>query len=123
MSVRRPQSDRQRSAAGELKCRNMLVGKVSQYFYLVGRRGAPAHRLVAKRPEPQRVLASRQIARLLIGQAYGFIRVAEGREVYFHRADMGEGRSFNSLRVGDAVTFELFDDRVSGARALQVRRP
>ena len=99
-----------------------MAGKVSQYFYLVGRRGAAAHRLVAKR-EPQRVLTSGQIARLLIGQAYGFIRLADGREVYFHRADMGEGRSFNSLRVGDSVTFELFDDRVSGARALQVRRP
>ena len=99
----------------------MVAGKVSQYFYLVDRRGAAAHRLVAK-PEPQRVLASGQIARLLIGQAYGFIRLADRREVYFHRADMGEGRSFNSLRVGDSVTFELFDDRVSGARALQVRR-
>ena len=95
---------------------------MSQFFYLVGRRGAPAHRLVAE-PQPRRVLASGQIARLLIGQAYGFIRLADRREVYFHRADMGEGRLFNSLRVGDSVTFELFDDRVSGARALQVRRP
>ena len=95
---------------------------MSQYFYLVGRRGAAAHRLAAE-PEPRRELASGQIARLLIGQAYGYIRVADGREVYFHRADMGDGGSFNSLRVGDSVTFELFDDRVSGARALQVRRP
>ena len=94
---------------------------MSQYFYLVGRRGAPVDPHGAK-PEPQRVLATGRIVRLLIGQAYGFIRLADGREVYFHRADMGEGRSFNSLRVGDAVTFELFDDRVSGARALQVRR-
>ena len=99
-----------------------MAGTVSQFFYLVGRRGAPAPRLVAK-AEPQRVLASGQIVRLLIGQAYGFIRLADRGEVYFHRADMGEGRSFNSLRVGDSVTFELFDDRVSGARALQVRRP
>ena len=100
----------------------MVAGKVSQYFYLVGRRRAAAQSLVTK-PEPQRVLASGQIARLLIGQAHGFIRLADRREVYFHRADMGQGRSFNSLRVGDSVTFELFDDRVSGARALQVRRP
>lgn len=93
---------------------------MSPYFYILGRRGAPAHPGVAKRAEPPRVVASGQIGRLLIGQGYGFIRLAGGREVYFHRADMGEDGSFNSLRVGDSVTFELFDDRVSGARALRV---
>ena len=66
------------------------------------------------------MVGSGHVVRLLIGQGYGFIRLADGRQVYFHRADMGEGRSFNSLQVGDSVTFELFDDRLSGARALRV---
>ena len=97
---------------------------MSPYFYILNRRGAPAHPRFAKRPPPPRVHASGHVGRLLIGQGYGFIRLADGREVYFHRADMGEDGSFNSLRVGDSVTFELFDDRVSGARALCVmRRP
>lgn len=95
---------------------------MSPYFYILGRRGAPAHPGVAKRADPPRVLASGHIGRLLIGQGYGFIRLAGGREVFFHRADMSEDGAFNSLEVGDSVTFELFDDRVSGARALRVMR-
>ena len=68
------------------------------------------------------MLASGHIARLLIGQGYGFVRLADGREIFFHRSDMSESRLFNSLQVGDGVTFELVDDRVSGARALRVTR-
>jgi hypothetical protein len=37
-----------------------------------------------------------------------------------------EGTAFNDLDVGDTVRFELFEDAVSGARALRVirsRRP
>jgi cold shock CspA family protein len=62
-----------------------------------------------------------RIVRLLVGQGYGFIRLVNGREIYFHRADLQERTSFNDFGVGDTVTFELFDDRVSGARALFVR--
>ena len=64
---------------------------------------------------------SGRIVRLLVGQGYGFIRLVNGREIYFHRADLQEGTSFNDFGIGDTVTFELFDDRVSGARALFVR--
>jgi cold shock CspA family protein len=46
----------------------------------------------------------------------------DNREVYFHRADVQEGTSFNDLEVGETVKFELLDDAVSGARALRVRR-
>jgi cold shock CspA family protein len=42
--------------------------------------------------------------------------------VFFHRSDVREGVSFNEFTVGDAVTFELLDDRISGARAVQVDR-
>ena len=47
----------------------------------------------------------------MIGQGHGFIRLANGQEVFFHRSD-----------VREAVTFELLDDRISGARAVQVDR-
>src|SRR5262249_53399550 len=63
-----------------------------------------------------------RIVKLLIGQGHGFIRLARGREIFFHRSDVQEDTSFNDLAVGDAVTFELLDDAVSGPRALHVKR-
>jgi len=61
-----------------------------------------------------------RISKLLVGQGYGFIALRGGREVYFHRSDVREGTAFNDLRVGDPVVCELFEDAVSGARALRV---
>jgi len=61
-----------------------------------------------------------RIARLLIGQSYGFIRVRNGRAVFFHRADLRDATTFNTLQVGDRVAFELVDDQLSGARAIRV---
>ncbi len=58
--------------------------------------------------------------RLVVGQGHGFIRLPEGRKVFFHRGDLQDGTRFNDLRVGDRVTFELLDDAVSGPRALHV---
>jgi cold shock CspA family protein len=63
-----------------------------------------------------------RIVKLLVGQGHGFIRASAEREVYFHRADLQDGTSINDLDVGDTVEFELLDDRVSGARALRLRR-
>lgn len=70
----------------------------------------------------QGVAADGRIARLSAGQCHGAIRAADGRDVWFHRNDMIDPASFNKCAVGDAVTFELIDDRISGARALLVRR-
>ena len=67
--------------------------------------------------------ASGKIVNILTGRGHGFIRLPDEREVYFHRADLQEGTSFNDLQVGDAVTFELLEDTVSGARALRLGRP
>jgi cold shock CspA family protein len=53
---------------------------------------------------------------------YGFIRVRNGREVFFHRSDLQDVATFNTLQVGDLVTFSLIDDPVSGARAVRVTR-
>ena len=61
-----------------------------------------------------------RIARLLVGQAYGYIRVRNGRAVFFHRADLHDAATFNTLQVGDLVAFELVDDQLSGARAIRV---
>jgi cold shock CspA family protein len=60
---------------------------------------------------------------MLVGQGHGFIRLRDGREVYFHRADLQEGHEFNDFTTGDRVAFELLDDTVSGARAVRVARP
>jgi cold shock CspA family protein len=63
-----------------------------------------------------------KVAKLLTGQGHGYIRLTNAREVFFHRSDVEEGTAFNDLQVDDVVTFELFEDAVSGARALRVAR-
>ena len=73
-------------------------------------------------PERRGVASTGCIAGLRTGQGHGFIRVASGREIYFHRSDLDKGTSFNDLAVGQTVVFELLEDRVSGARALRVKR-
>jgi cold shock CspA family protein len=75
------------------------------------------------RPAERRGAASTgRIVKLLIGQGHGFIRIASGREVFFHRSDLEDGISFNDFAVGDPVSFELLEDAVSGARALKVKQ-
>jgi len=71
-------------------------------------------------PERRGVSKRGKIAKLMIGQGHGFIRVSDNREVFFHRSDVQEGTSFNDFAVGDPVTFELLEDAVSGARAVRV---
>jgi cold shock CspA family protein len=51
----------------------------------------------------------------------GVIRTADGQDVFFHGRDL-EGARYNEMELGGAVSFELIDDRVSGARAAKVRR-
>jgi cold shock CspA family protein len=95
---------------------------VSLYFYSTPRKAPPTVRQAGARPEQQQgSLSKGRIVKLLVGQGHGFIRMVNGGEAFFHRADVREGASFNDFAVGDAVTFELLDDRVSGARALRVR--
>jgi cold shock CspA family protein len=66
--------------------------------------------------------ATGRICSLLVGQGHGQIRLRDGLTIFFHRADLNEGTAFNDLQVGDTVSFELLDDRVSGPRALRVCR-
>ncbi|HEY1341504.1 MAG TPA: cold shock domain-containing protein [Bryobacteraceae bacterium] len=73
-------------------------------------------------PERRGVASTGCIAGLRTGQGHGFIRIASGREIYLHRSDLDKDTSFNDFAVGQTVTFELLEDRVSGARALRVKR-
>ena len=63
-----------------------------------------------------------RIVKLMVGQGYGYIRLSGDRDVYFHRADLHDGVSFNELEIDERVTCEVLEDNVSGARAVQVRR-
>lgn len=76
--------------------------------------GQPHHTMVPPSPG---AFSSGRIIKLMIGQGYGFIRMADHRGVFFHRADLRDGIAFNDLVVGHAVTFELINDPISGARA------
>ena len=87
------------------------------------RKMARARKPAVARPAERRgTPSSGRIVTLLIGQGHGFIRMTNDREVFFHRSDVREGTSFNDFAVGDAVTFELLEDEVSGPRALRVER-
>ena len=95
-----------------------------EYFYgaMNKRRTPPRSGKLLGPPDRRGTRATGRIARLVIGQSHGFIRLSDAREVFFHRGDLNEGTSFNDLRIGDPVVFELFEDAVSGARALHVGR-
>jgi cold shock CspA family protein len=96
---------------------------VTQYFYGAARKAASLVKPAPPRPPEQRgVWTTGRIAKLLVGQGHGFIRLTDNREVFFHRSDVREGASFNDFAVNDSVTFELLEDAVSGARALRVTR-
>ena len=71
-------------------------------------------------PEQRGVRSVGRIDKLFIGQSHGLIRLADMRQVFFHRSDVRDGTSFNALSAGDSVQFELLEDRVSGPRAVRV---
>jgi cold shock CspA family protein len=80
----------------------------------------PDHKLPEERRGPSR---SGRIVTLVLGQGHGFIRLADRRQVFFHRSDLREGTRFGDLAIGESLTFELLEDPVSGPRALRVERP
>jgi cold shock CspA family protein len=96
----------------------------TEYFHSAGRQRAPMVSGKPSRPnDPRGVPATGRITRIRTGQSDGFIRLRDDREIYFHRGDLQERAAFNDLAVGDTVTFELLEDRVSGARAVKVVGP
>ena len=61
------------------------------------------------------------VTQLTHGRLCGVIRSADGQDVFFHGRDL-EGSRYNDMELGGVVSFELIDDRVSGARAAKIRR-
>jgi cold shock CspA family protein len=80
---------------------------------------APAMKVSGK-PKEGGQPTTGKIVRIVRGQNHGFIREAGGREVFFHRADV-TGK-FIDLEPGDVVSCELVEDRISGVRAVLVKK-
>ena len=59
------------------------------------------------------------IKRLVRDRGFGFIRSAEGQEVFFHRTSL-QNLNFDSLREGENVEFEV-EQGQKGPRAVNVR--
>jgi len=59
------------------------------------------------------------IRRLIADRGFGFIRTAEGEDLFFHRNQI-EGVDFNSLREGQQVEFEV-EQGPDGSCAVRVR--
>ena len=62
-----------------------------------------------------------EIVRLVRDRGFGFIRVADGREIFFH-ASGTVGIPFDDLQEGQRVTFSVGQDaRGRGERAVDVQ--
>ena len=61
-----------------------------------------------------------RIKSVVRGLGIGYIRDDLGRDVFFHKGDVLD-RGYNDLDIGLPVEFELVDDSISGARAMQIR--
>ena len=59
------------------------------------------------------------IKRVIRDRGFGFIRSAEGQEVFFHRSGL-QGLNFDDLKEGDNVDFEV-ERGDKGPRAVNVR--
>ncbi len=60
------------------------------------------------------------IRRLVSDRGFGFIRTAEGTDLFFHRSQL-QGVDYNSLREGLEVEFELGKGRDGRTEATKVR--
>lgn len=52
-------------------------------------------------------MATGQVKSVLYDRGFGFIRTAEGDEVFFHREGLAPGVTFELLRPGEQVSFDL----------------
>lgn len=59
------------------------------------------------------------VKRVIRDRGFGFIRSAEGREIFFHRSSL-QNLNFDTLKEGDAVEFDV-EDGPKGPRAIAVR--
>jgi CspA family cold shock protein len=59
------------------------------------------------------------IKRLIRDRGFGFIRAADGQEVFFHRSGL-QNLNFDNLKEGENVEFDL-EQGQKGPRAVKVR--
>jgi CspA family cold shock protein len=59
------------------------------------------------------------IKRVIRDRGFGFIRAADGQEVFFHRSSLQQ-LNFDSLKEGEAVEFDM-ERGEKGPRATAVR--
>ena len=60
------------------------------------------------------------IRRLITDRGFGFIRTAEGADLFFHQSGI-EGAEFATLREGQEVEFEIGKGRDGRPQAVRVR--
>ena len=60
------------------------------------------------------------IKRVIRDRGFGFIRSADGKEIFFHRSSLQE-LNFDVLKEGQAVEFEM-ENGPKGPRAVAVRQ-
>jgi CspA family cold shock protein len=58
--------------------------------------------------------------RRLTDRGFGFIHIAEGGDLFFHRSEL-QGVDYNSLREGQEVEFETGKGRDGRPQAVKVR--
>jgi cold shock CspA family protein len=83
-----------------------------------------AKRPIGKAPnpnEPRGRASTGTVATITRGRGDGYIREHRGDLLYFNRRDVIDG-GFNDLNIGDRVTFEIIEDKVSGHRAVRVAK-
>lgn len=62
-----------------------------------------------------------KIVRMIRDRGFGFIRLDDGSEVFFHHSAMGPGE-FDQLHEGDEMEFTIEQDQYGrGSRAANVR--
>lgn len=64
-------------------------------------------------------MATGTIKKLMKDRGFGFIRMNDGKEIFFHRSEC-VGCEFGALDQGQTVEFEVRDDP-KGPRALNVK--
>ena len=60
------------------------------------------------------------IRRLIADRGFGFIRTAEGKDLFFHRNEL-QGVDYSSLREGQEVEFEVGKGQDGRPQAVRVR--
>ena len=72
------------------------------------------------KPLPPGLVVTGRITEIIRSRACGFIRAADGQQVFFHASDVVDA-DFAEMRDRVAVQFTLIPDSVSGPRAAKIR--